>query len=153
MNNMANTYSALFYHIVFSTKGRKRWITPDIEDRVWAYIGGVARAHGLIAIQVGGIEDHIHVLIMAKPIHSPSEIAKWLKGETSKWIHTEFDNMRSFQWQDGDGGFRVTKVKVPAVVEYIKGQRDHHSSEAFEDEYERMLERHGVEFDPQYLLG
>ena len=82
---------------------------PDIENRIWSYIGGVARHYKLIAIQVGGIEDHIHVLVMAKPIHSPSDIAKWLKSESSKWIHMEFDQMKTFGWQDGYGVFSVSK--------------------------------------------
>ena len=64
---MANTYSSLFYHIVFSTKNRKSWIEQDIENRVWKYIGGITRKHKCTAIQVGGIEDHIHALILSPP--------------------------------------------------------------------------------------
>jgi REP element-mobilizing transposase RayT len=109
---MANTYSSLFYHVVFSTKHRVRLIHREIEGRVWAYIGGIARAHKLTAVEVGGIEDHIHALVLAKPVHSPSQIAQHLKGESSKWIHTEFDRMRSFGWQDGFGAFSVSKSKV-----------------------------------------
>lgn len=150
---MANTYSALFFHLVFSTKNRKPWISPDIEARVWAYVGGIARSRGLVAIQIGGIDDHLHTLIMAKPIHSPSEIAKWLKTESSKWIHTEFGNMRSFEWQDGYGVFTVSKSNVAAVVEYIKAQRKHHQGETFDVEYERMMKLHDVEYDTEYLLG
>ena len=93
---MANTYSNLFYHIVFSTKGRTDLIDRTIEERVWAYIGGIARHHGLIAVIVGGIENHIHVLILAKPKFAPSQIVQWLKGESSRWIHETFDGMRSF---------------------------------------------------------
>ena len=147
---MANTYSALFYHIVFSTKNRKRWIVPEIEDRVWAYIGGIARTHDLTAIQIGGIEDHGHALVMAKPAHSPSDISKWLKADSSKWIHTEFDQMRTFGWQDGYGAFSVSKSNIPAVVEYIKNQRKHHEKESFEVEYERLMKLHGVDYDPKY---
>ncbi|MEO7659250.1 MAG: IS200/IS605 family transposase, partial [Pyrinomonadaceae bacterium] len=149
---MANTYSSLFLHIVFSTKNRKRWITPEIEHRVWAYIGGIARIHGLTAIQVGGTEDHIHALILARPIHSPSAIAKWLKADSSKWIHQEFENMRSFAWQDGFGAFSVSKSNVPAVVDYIMDQRKHHEEESFETEYERLMKLHEVDYDPKYLF-
>ena len=149
---MANTYSSLFYHIVFSTKNRKSWIKPEIENRVWSYIGGVARAHNMQAIQVGGIDDHVHALLRAKPVHSPSEIAKLIKTETSKWIHQEFDQMRTFAWQDGFGVFSVSKSNVPKVVEYIKRQREHHSGESFEDEYEQLMKLHEVDYDPRYLL-
>ncbi len=149
---MANTYSSLFLHIVFSTKHRQRLIQPEIENRVWAYIGGIARIHNLTAIQVGGIEDHIHALIMAKPVHSPSEVAKWIKADSSKWIHEEFERMKMFGWQDGYGAFSVSKSNVPAVVEYIKNQREHHKKESFEEEYERLMKLHEVDYDPQYLF-
>jgi putative transposase len=149
---MANTYSSLFYHIVFSTKHRKHWIKPEIEQRIWQYIGGIARTHSMTALQVGGIDDHCHGLIMAKPVTAPSKIVQHLKGESSKWIHTEFDNMRTFAWQDGYGIFSVSKSKVPDVVDYIKNQREHHEKESFEEEYERLMKLHGIEYDPKYLL-
>ena len=152
MTLMANTYSSLFLHIVFSTKNRKQWIVPEIENRVWSYIGGIARTHNLTAIQVGGVEDHVHVLVLAKPVHSPSEIAKWLKAESSKWIHEEFDQMRTFAWQDGYGAFSVSRSNVPAVVDYIERQREHHRKEPFEDEYERLMKLHEVDYDRAYLL-
>ena len=152
MTLMANTYSSLFLHVVFSTKNRTPWIVPEIQTRVWSYIGGVARTHNLTAIQIGGVEDHVHALVLARPVHSPSEIAKWLKAESSKWIHAEFDQMRTFAWQDGYGAFSVSRSNVPAVVDYIERQRDHHCKESFEREYERLMKLHGVDYDPVYLL-
>jgi len=117
---MANTYSSVFYHIVFSTKNRERLINVEIENRVWAYIGGIVRKHKLTALQVGGIEDHIHALVLSPPIYSPSQIAQFLKGESSKWIHGEFPKLKFFAWQDGYGVFSVSKSKVSTVIEYIK---------------------------------
>ena len=115
-------------------------------------MGGVARTHGLTAMQIGGMEDHVHALTLSKPIHSPSEIAKWLKMETSKWIHQEFPQMRTFAWQDGFGVFSVSKSNAPAVIEYIKRQRDHHAKESFETEYERLMKLHEVNYEMKYLL-
>jgi putative transposase len=149
---MANTYSNLFYHIVFSTKGRADLIHPDIEQRVHAYLGGIARKHGTAAVQVGGIENHIHALMMAKPIHSPSQIAQWLKGESSKWIHATFSELDTFGWQDGFGVFTVSKSNVPDVVEYIKDQRVHHAKQSFEDEYISMLKLNGIDYDERYVF-
>ena len=149
---MANTYSNLFYHIVFSTKGRTNLISPDIEARVWAYIGGIARQHGLIAVIVGGIENHIHVLVLAKPKFAPSQIVQWLKGESSRWIHETFDEMRSFEWQDGYGIFSVSKSSVPDVVDYIKNQREHHEKQSFEEEYVSMLKLNGIDYDERYVF-
>lgn len=149
---MANTYSNLFYHFVFSTKNREDFISQEIEDRVWSYLGGIARKHKLTALQIGGIENHIHALIVAPPPVSPSQIAKWLKGESSKWIHGEFADMKRFAWQDGFGVFSVSKSNAPQVIEYIKNQREHHMKQSFEDEYIELLKLHGVEYDPKYLF-
>ena len=113
---MANTYTSLHYHFTFSTKNREPWIVAELENRIWAYIGGIARHHKMIALQVGGIEDHIHALVMAPPAHSPSQIAQYLKGESSKWIHEEFPKLRLFEWQDGYGGFTVSKSQIPEVI-------------------------------------
>lgn len=107
---MANTYCSLHYHIIFSTKNREKHISQKIEERVWAYIGGVARAHKMTALQIGGVEDHIHALVTAPATLSPSEIAQFLKGDSSKWIHEEFPALRHFAWQDGYGGFTVSKL-------------------------------------------
>lgn len=119
---------------------------------MWAYIGGIARQHGLIAVQVGGIENHIHVLILAKPKFAPSQIVQWLKGESSRWIHETFPEMRSFEWQDGYGIFSVSKSSVPDVVDYIKNQREHHEKQSFEDEYLSMLKLNGIDYDERYVF-
>jgi putative transposase len=150
---MANTYTALFYHIVFSTKSRVGFIRPDIEDRIWAYLGGVARHHKMTPIQIGGIEDHLHALVMAPPTLAPFEIAKHLKGESSKWIREEFPDLLNFGWQDGYAAFTVSKSNVPSVVSYIQNQRAHHQTQTFQDEYLEFLKKHAVQYDERYLWG
>jgi putative transposase len=119
---MANTYTSLHYHIVFSTKNRERWIHPGIEQRVWEYIGGIARNHKASALQIGGTADHIHALVLAPAALSPSQIAQFLKGDASKWIHAEVGGMRGFAWQDGYGAFTVSKSQLPDVIRYIQNQ-------------------------------
>jgi putative transposase len=151
---MANTYSSLFFHLVFSTKNRQKWIDAEIENRVWAYLGGIARKHYCTAIQAGGIEDHIHALILSPTIYSPSQIAQFLKGESSKWIHEEFPKLNRFGWQDGYSVFSVSKSIVPKVVDYIKNQRQHHTVKTFEDEYLELLKLHEIDtIDEKYLYG
>lgn len=149
---MANTYSQLFYHVVFSTKHRINFIEQEIEARVWAFIGGIARKHELTALQVGGIENHIHGLVMARPVVAPYEIPMWLKGESSKWIRTEFPRLTKFGWQDGYGIFSVSKSNVPAVIEYIRNQREHHAAQTFEEEYVSLLKLHGIDYDEKYVF-
>ncbi len=150
---MANTYSQIYLHFVFSTKNRQPLITPDIEQRVWAYIGGVANHHGITPIQIGGMDDHVHGLVGSPTTKSPSEIAKALKGDSSYGIRREFSGMDKFSWQDGYGVFSVSKSGLPDVIDYIKRQREHHAERTFEDEYRSLLRLHDIEFDERYLLG
>ena len=148
---MANTYTSLYYHVVFSTRNRVRCINREIEERVWAYIGGVARKHRMTALRVGGYEDHVHALIAAPPSLALSQAVQFLKGETSRWMHEEFSELRGFAWQDGYSAFTVSKSNLPKVVHYIRNQREHHRRRTFQEEYLKFLRRHGVEYDERYV--
>jgi len=110
---MANTYTAQHYHVIFSTKNREPWIGPDIEQRVWAFIGGIARTHKMTALQVGGIEDHTHALVTAPPTIAPFQIAQFLKGESSKWIHEEFATMRKLRLARRVWRFHREQIQYP----------------------------------------
>jgi REP element-mobilizing transposase RayT len=149
---MANTYSQLFYHVVFSTKRRLDLIDHEIEERVWNYMGGIARKHDITSIRIGGIDNHIHGLVMAKPIVPPCKIPMWLKGGSSKWIHDEFVGLGHSGWQDGYGVFSVSKSQVPEVVRYIENQRQHHQCQTFEEEYVSLLNLHGIEYDERFVF-
>ena len=98
---MANTYSNCYFHVVFSTRNRVDFIRPEIEGRVWAYIGGIARKQGFTALQVGGIENPIHVLLSIPPSILTSKAVQLVKGDSSFWIHREFQQLSKFGWQDG----------------------------------------------------
>lgn len=148
---MANTYTSLYYHLVFSTKHRQPWITTDIEARIWAYLGGIARENKMKALQVGGIEDHIHLLLGAPPTMTISKAAQLIKGGSSKWIHDTFPALQEFRWQDGYGAFSVSKSGRDAVTGYIQNQRTHHRDCSFKIEFLTLLQRHEVEYDERYL--
>ena len=150
---MANTYTSLYYHIVFSTKNRVAYLKPKIEQRIWAYIGGVARIHKIVALQIGGVDDHIHALVKAQPNVSVSQVAQFLKGDSSRWIHQTYPELRGFAWQDGYGAFAVSKSNVNEVIDYIRNQREHHMRTDFKEEYSNLLSVHGVDCDERYLLG
>jgi REP element-mobilizing transposase RayT len=148
---MADTYTSLHYHPVFSTKNRERWITPDVEARIWAYLGGIASENKMPPIQIGGIEDHVHVLLGAPATLAPSEIAQLIKGGSSAWIHNSFPTMKGFAWQDGYGAFTVSKSSVSDVTHYIQTQCEHHRTRTFQDEYLAMLKKHQIHYDERYL--
>ena len=150
---MANTYTCLHYHVLFSTKNRERWLVPEIEQCVWRFIGGIARAHRMTALQVGGVEDHIHALVTAPPTIAPCQIAQFLKGDSSKWIHEEFSTLRNFGWQDGYAAFTVSKSNIPQLIKYIQNQRAHHRKKTFQEEYLEFLRANGIDYDERYLWG
>ncbi len=149
---MANTYSQIYLHFVFSTKNRSSIILSEFEERVWAYIAGVAKRHGITPVQIGGIETHVHALVGIPTTMSSSQCAKALKGDSSYGIRREFAGMADFGWQDGYGVFSVSHSAIPTVVRYIKDQRKHHSARSFEEEYLALIKKHGIEYDKRYLF-
>jgi putative transposase len=150
---MANTYTCLHYHIIFSTKNRQRWISPDIEERLWSYLGGIADHNGMTPLKNGGIEDHVHIVVGLLPTMALSKAVQLLKGGSSLWIHDTFPELAEFAWQDGYGAFTVSKSQLPDLIEYVKNQREHHRTRTFQEEYRAFLEKHGIEYDERYLWG
>jgi REP-associated tyrosine transposase len=150
---MANTFTSLRYHIVFSTKNREPWITPDNERQIWDYIGGVARENAMQMEIVGGFDDHIHVLVAIPPAMSVSKAVQMLKGASSRWIHQTFKEMVAFAWQDGYGAFTVGSSQVDDTVRYIERQREHHRIKTFQEEYVAFLHKHEIDFDERYVWG
>ena len=150
---MANTYTSLHYHIVFSTKNREPWFTHENEQRLWEYLGGIARDNDMKAVQIGGYDDHIHALVAIPPVLAVSKAVQLLKGASSRWIHQTFNNMAAFAWQDGYGAFTVGLSQIPDTVRYIEGQREHHRVKTFQEEYVAFLRKHNVGFDERYVLG
>ena len=147
---MANTYTKLIYHLVFSTKERLPLITPELREPLFNYIGGIIRKHRGVLMSAGGIEDHVHLLVNLRASLSVSEHLQEIKGGSSRWIN---DNNRAdrFAWQTGYGAFTVSESQVPAVRRYIESQEEHHREMTFKEEFLALLERHGIEYDEKYL--
>jgi REP element-mobilizing transposase RayT len=137
---------------VFSTKNREPWITRDIEQRVWSFIGGIADRNGMTPHRIGGLEDHLHVVLTIPPTLMVSKAVQLLKGGSSRWIRSTFPDLDRFGWQDGYGAFTVSVSRLPATVAYVERQRERHNALTFEAEYRLLLERHTVAFDERYLL-
>jgi REP element-mobilizing transposase RayT len=150
---MANTFTSLHYHIIFSTKNRERWIDQAVEQRIWEYLGGIARQNDMKALQIGGIEDHVHLVIGIPASLAVSKALQFLKGGSCRWIHETFPELARFQWQDGYAAFAVSKSQVPDVVRYVANQREHHKGLTFQDEYKAFLQRHDIDFDERYVWG
>jgi putative transposase len=148
---MANTFTCLKYHLVFSTKHREPWLRPDMEERVWAFLGGIARQNKFKPLLIGGVDDHVHILLALPPTAAVSEALRLIKGGSSGWIQQNIAGCRGFGWQDGYGAFTVSTSQVTEVEQYIRGQRQHHRVKTFQEEYRALLERHGLHYDEKYL--
>jgi len=144
------TYSQLLLHVVFSTKGRTPWITHEVADRLYPYIGGVIRAEKGVLLDIGGIEDHVHLYLRWRPDGSISDLMRTVKAQSSKWLHAEFPALHDFAWQEGYSVFSVSKSQEDAVKKYIAGQAEHHKKEDFKIELLRLFRAHGVEFEERY---
>ena len=150
---MANSFLSLQVHVVFSTKNRERWISPQVECEVWAYLSGIIKNQGGKALQIGGIEDHVHVLLAIPATLALSNLVKSIKGDSSKWISQTWPSMREFRWQDGYGAFTVGQSQIADTIFYIKNQRQHHQRKSFEEEYKAFLKVHGIEAEDKYIFG
>jgi putative transposase len=147
---MPSTYSNLLHHIVFSTKDRAPLISDEIKEELYRYMAGIAREEGGVLPEIGGIEDHVHLLAKFKPSVSVSDMLRLIKTNSSKWMH-ESKQRQQFGWQEGYAAFSVSESQVIAVRRYIRNQAAHHRRQSFQEEFVAMLERHGVEYDPRYL--
>lgn len=149
---MPGTYSQFLLHVVFSTRGRRPWITADVAERLYPYIGGIVRAEKGTLYDIGGVEDHIHMYMRWRADGSVSDLMRTVKARSSKWVHDEFLSLSDFAWQEGYSVFSVSKSQESAVKMYIAGQAEHHKQEDFKSELLRILRAHGVEFDEKYVL-
>jgi putative transposase len=150
---VAHSYVSALFHCVFSTKERQKVITDDLERHLWPYMGGIARENKMRALSIGGIEDHVHLLLSIPSTLSIAKAMQLIKGGSSKWVHETFPEYKEFEWQEGYGAFTVGISQVPATKIYIENQREHHRTKTFQVEFIAFLERHGIEYDPRYVWG
>ena len=134
---MAHSYVSSIFHIVFSTKQRMQLIRPDNQSRLWNYLAGIARNHGMHVLAVGGTENHVHILVVLPPDMALSDAVRALKANSSRWMR---ETDRLFAWQEGYGAFSVSPSQLDKVKQYIANQRAHHATRSFEDEFLAMLQ-------------
>jgi len=138
-------------HCVFSTKERRRLITPDLKQRLYPYLGGIARENKMKALSIGGVEDHVHALLSIPSTISVAKAVQLLKGNSSKWIHETFPNLRLFEWQEGYGAFSISMSGLEDTTRYIQYQKQHHANLSFKEELIVFLEKHGIEYEEWML--
>jgi REP element-mobilizing transposase RayT len=146
-----HAFHSLLFHAVFSTKNRERCLNAEIRPRLWSYLGGIARQNEIKAMAIGGMADHVHILMSISPTLSIAKVMQLLKGNSSKWIHETFPTLRQFSWQEGYGAFSVGISGVPDTIHYIETQEEHHRVRSFREEFEAFLQKHGLPFEPRML--
>ncbi|MGC1424244.1 MAG: IS200/IS605 family transposase, partial [Terracidiphilus sp.] len=147
---MSHTYCCSLFHCVFSTKDRRRTISPDIQSRLREYIGGIARKHGMRALVVGGMEDHVHILLSLPSSLPLAKAMREIKSASSHWMH-ETCAVKGFQWQEGYGAFSIGTAQIAATLAYIAGQAEHHKKHDFQAEFIAFLKKNRIEYDPRYV--
>lgn len=149
---MPQSLVQIYLHIIFSTKDRQPFLhDEEIRSRVHAYLATVCKNQQAPSIQVGGVEDHVHIVCRMGKVLCVAEFIKALKRESSKWIKTQSKDLEDFYWQSGYGAFSVSPSHVDALVRYVQCQEEHHHQESFKDEFRRICEKYDVPIDERYV--
>ncbi len=149
---MPQSLAQVYLHIVFSTKSRKTFLQDEeLRRECHAYLAGACKNLDSPSLKVGGTEDHVHMLCVLSREQTVSDLVRDLKRESSKWIKTKSPALGAFYWQQGYGAFSVSPSHVEALRGYIANQEEHHRSETFQDEFRRLMEKYGIEYDERYV--
>src|SRR5260221_4869833 len=134
---MGSTFFSLHYHIVFSTKERRPFIRREWRSRIHSYLGGIIKGMNGVAEIVGGVEDHVHLLVSLRPVHRLADVLRDLKKDSTHWARENFD--LRFTWQEGYAAFTLSPSAIDSVRDYIKNQETHHHRQSFVDELRELL--------------
>lgn len=146
---MSHTFTKHHFHIVFSTKGRQKLIAKEIRPQLWSYVAGICRKTGILALAIGGIDDHVHLLVELKPDMAVPKAVNLLKSNSSRWMKQQ---KIKFAWQEGYSSFSVSASNIPTVKRYVLNQETHHRNMSYEDELFSLLRKHGIDFDPKEIF-
>jgi REP-associated tyrosine transposase len=148
---MPQSLSAVYIHLVFSTKDRRPFLRDrEMRVRLHAQLGGISKTLGCAPILTGGVEDHVHMLSRFGRTITQAEWVKELKRVSNLWLKEEY-NIRGFEWQGGYADFSVSESNLETVKRYIANQEHHHRGIKFQDELRELLRRHRLEWDEHYL--
>lgn len=148
---MATTFTNLNYHLVFSTKDRRPLITPQLRTDLYPYMAGIIKGERGVHAEIGGMPDHVHLLVRWRPDVSISKLLQTIKSKSSGWMHREHDSNKGFGWQDAYAVFTVSESQCPKVIAYIRKQEKHHAKRDFKQELVALLKSHGIQYDERYI--
>jgi REP element-mobilizing transposase RayT len=146
---LAHSFARVSIHIVFATKGRKNLIPESKLQELFAYIIGITRNIGIPLLAIGGMPNHIHLLIGLPSKMTYADAISKIKANSSRFMR---QTNRNFAWQEGYGAFAVSMSQVDTVVHYIRNQAEHHRRRSFEEEFVLLLKKAGIDYDPANLF-
>lgn len=147
-----NTYSQVYIMFVWGVKYRLGLISKQWEKELWSVIGSLSKDIDCHPVAIGGIRDHVHVLLsLGNDAPSCKEIAKYLKSKSSKWVNENHLCMGKFAWQEGSGRFSYIKRDIDMLINYIKNQERHHLKCTYREEFAALLDRLSIPYDDRYL--
>ena len=150
---MTQSFSKLYIHATFHVKYNSVLLRKQDFADLYAYIGQVLKSLDCVPIQIGGVENHIHILcVMSKNI-ALAKLMEEVKRNSSRWIKTKDDYYKDFAWQGGYGCFSVSQSVVDRTRRYIQNQEQHHHGMTFEEEYLAFLKEYDVDYDEAYLFS
>ena len=147
---MASTYLSLHFHIIFATKKRQPKILVEWRSRLHEYLGGTIQGMGAFSEGVGGVDDHVHLLVSWKSTHCLADFMRELKKSATEWVHQTIGD-EEFSWQEGYAAFSVSPTGRGGVKSYIAHQEEHHRMRSSRDELLELLQLAEVEYDPRYF--
>jgi REP element-mobilizing transposase RayT len=147
---MPATYCSLHYHATFSTKDRYPLIANDWRESLHSYLGGILKNLNAVPLAIGGIADHVHILMGLRATHSVANVMREVKGASSEWAHSAVGK-KSFCWQPGYFGVTVSPSHIEQVRRYVLNQEEHHRRKTFKEEYVEMLKLAGIVYDERYV--
>ncbi|MFN4145287.1 MAG: IS200/IS605 family transposase [Runella sp.] len=142
---MADVFSQIYIHLVFSPKHREALINPIWEERLHKYICGIIEKRGHKLLAIGGMPDHVHIFLGLKPVESISDLVKEIKNASNDFIKNEKLSSFKFDWQNGYGVFSHSRSQIDAVCNYILNQREHHRKKTFREEFIKFCDDFGIE--------
>ncbi|HEX4497105.1 MAG TPA: IS200/IS605 family transposase [Thermoanaerobaculia bacterium] len=149
---MASSLVKILLHIVFSTRKRAPYIDAALQADLYPYMATIAHERGAHLIALGGMPDHVHLLLRMKASHKLCDLVQAIKAIPSKWVHERPNSIPEFGWQTGYAAFSVSQSNEAKVRNYIRNQEAHHRHASFEEELVQFLEKHQVEYDPDHLF-
>lgn len=149
---MARSYRVHYFHLIWSTKGRKNFITDEIKEKLYPYINGIIKNTGGCILEIGGIENHVHLLVEISNLDNFTNLIKNTKSYSSSWVKKQFPIANNFAWQDGYGSFSVSYSQIDKVKTYIQNQKEHHKDRSFEDELLLLFKLNNVPYELKYVF-